>query len=101
MAESPLVGRDEVLCELRGTLLTAAQGTGGCVVVEGPAGIGKSRVLAATTAEAAELGMAVAAGRATVLDRVAPLTTLLTALQSSRPPLLENLRLTGMDRNRH
>ena len=101
ITQFPLVGRDGILAELRGTLAAAAQGTGGCVVVEGPAGIGKSRVLAATSAEAAELGMAVAAGRATVLDRVAPLTTLLTSLQSSRPPLLESARLTGLDRNRY
>lgn len=91
----PLVGRDGVLSQLRSALLATVRGTGGCLIVTGPAGIGKSRLLEATTAEAAWLDMAVAAGRATELDRVAPLTTLVTALQRSRPAGLD---LTALDR---
>jgi ATP/maltotriose-dependent transcriptional regulator MalT len=53
--------------------------------MNGPAGIGKSRLLEATAAEAADLGVAVAHGRATELDRLAPLATLTSALQRSRP----------------
>lgn len=86
---SPLVGRDAVLREIRSALEAVARGTGGRVMLEGPAGIGKSRLMAATLAEADGLGLAVAAGRATEFDRVAPLTTLLAVLRSSRPPVVD------------
>ncbi|WP_018685539.1 ATP-binding protein [Actinokineospora enzanensis] len=92
---TPLVGRGAERAELSRVLAAAADGTGACVVLEGPAGIGKSRLLAAACAEAAALGMAVAAGRATELDNVAPLTALLTALKSSDPPVLADIAQLG------
>jgi DNA-binding CsgD family transcriptional regulator len=88
MAMSRLIGREPVLAELRTVLAETARGTGSCVVVEGLAGIGKSRVLAEAAAHATGLGLTVATGRATELDRVAPLTALLAALRSSVPPLV-------------
>ncbi|MFG3494199.1 AAA family ATPase [Streptomyces sp. NPDC047928] len=88
-ARASLVGRDSTLSELRATLTTTVEGTGGCLVIEGPAGIGKSRLLDVITAEAEELGMLVAVGRAAELDRVAPLTPLLTALRRGELPGLD------------
>jgi hypothetical protein len=54
--------------------------SGGCVIVDGVAGIGKSHLPAAAMALGRSRGLAIGAGRATELDRVAPLSTLLTAL---------------------
>lgn len=87
-----------MLAQLRAHLSATVQGAGGCVIMSGPAGIGKSRLLEATAAEAADLGVAVAHGRATELDRVAPLATLTTVLRSSRP---DGLRLDAIDWQGH
>src|SRR6266542_2758703 len=98
-----MLGRGAALAELRFTLDAAVRGTGGCVVVEGAAGIGKSRLLAAVADEAREREMTVAVGRATELDRVVPLASLLRALQSSQPPVLDNVglaRLVGRESSR-
>jgi DNA-binding CsgD family transcriptional regulator len=83
-----LVGRDGVLAEIGGALSAAAQGTGGLLVLEGPAGIGKSAVLAAAARQARAQGVAVAAGRPTGPDRPALLAPLLDALRSADPPVL-------------
>ncbi|GLW11155.1 hypothetical protein Misp01_62830 [Microtetraspora sp. NBRC 13810] len=83
----PLVGRNDVRESLLRALRSTADG-GGCLVLEGPAGIGKSRLLDTTAREATALGLTVATARATELDRVAPLTPLTTALRGILPPLL-------------
>jgi hypothetical protein len=85
---SPIIGRRAEMSELRAALNRTSAGSGGCLVVEGPAGIGKSRLLNAAAAEAAELGMAVVVGRATELDQVAPLTTLRRFIQLNGLPCL-------------
>ncbi|MQA79849.1 MAG: AAA family ATPase [Streptosporangiales bacterium] len=84
----PLVGRDGALRELGTALIGTAEGGGGCVVLEGPAGIGKSRMLEAVATRACRLGVEVAAGQAAELDRVAPLTTLITVLREYAPALV-------------
>ncbi|MFF0728497.1 AAA family ATPase [Streptomyces sp. NPDC004134] len=61
---APLVGREGTLSVLGGHLDAAARGAGGCVVVEGPLGIGRSRLLQATAREGAERGLTVVSGRA-------------------------------------
>jgi DNA-binding CsgD family transcriptional regulator/predicted ATPase len=58
------------------------------LLLDGPAGIGKSTVLAAAARQARGLGVAVAAGRPTGPDRAAPLAPLLDALRSADPPVL-------------
>ncbi|GAA4508350.1 helix-turn-helix transcriptional regulator [Nonomuraea ferruginea] len=70
------VGRREALAAISGVLAAGA----GCVLVEGPAGIGKTRLLAEAARLGRARGLTVAAGRATELDRVAPLSTLRSAL---------------------
>lgn len=92
----PLVGRTDAGDRLRSVLAAVADGTGDCVIVEGPAGIGKSRMLAEAVAQGAGLGLTVAAGRATELDRIAPLSTLLTALSGCDPPVLTKTDLAGL-----
>lgn len=101
MTESPLVGRQSDLAVLRAALQATAEGAGGCVVVEGPSGMGKSRMLATVAAEALESEMIVASGRATELDRVAPLTTLMTSLQRSGTPGLQLGPLDVHEGNRY
>src|SRR5262249_50546343 len=64
------------------------RGTGGMLLLEGPAGIGKSAVLAAAARQARGLGVTVAAGRPTGPDRAAPLAPLLEALRSADPSVL-------------
>ncbi|MEV0612299.1 AAA family ATPase [Nonomuraea sp. NPDC050404] len=68
------MGRKDVLAAIAATL------PAGCVVVEGPAGIGKSRVLEEAGRLGRSGGMRVVGGRATELDRVAPLSTLSRAV---------------------
>lgn len=82
-----LVGREVALRDLRAALASTADGAGGCVVIEGPAGLGKSRILESLAAEAAALGVTVAAGRAAELDRVTPLSTMLGLLRGHAPEL--------------
>ena len=47
MSSSPIRGRDEHLDVLAGFLQRVGAGTGGVVIIEGDAGLGKTRLLAA------------------------------------------------------
>jgi DNA-binding CsgD family transcriptional regulator len=69
---APIYERETELAALSRALAEARDGTGGLVVIEGPAGIGKSRLLAETRAAASAQGMAVLAARGTDLERDAP-----------------------------
>jgi DNA-binding CsgD family transcriptional regulator len=94
---TPLRGREAELASLDRLAAAAREGAGGVVVVEGAAGIGKSRLLAEAGQHAATAGLLVAAGDANELDRVTSWGTLLRALSSSEPPImtladLESLR---------
>ena len=68
-AGSGVLERDHELTALAGVLADAASGHGGLVWVEGPAGIGKTRLLEAAREQAAVLGMTVLAARAARLER--------------------------------
>ncbi|MFL6125447.1 AAA family ATPase [Actinophytocola sp.] len=92
----PLVGREDASRLLRNVLVELTTGNGDCVVVEGPAGIGKSRMLAEAAAQASGLGLTVAEGRATELDRIAPFSTLLTALSVCAPSVLDKDDLASL-----
>lgn len=67
-----LFEREAEMAELSQVLAAAREGAGGLVVVEGPAGIGKSRLLAEVRARAGALGMAVLTARGIDLERDAP-----------------------------
>ena len=62
LATSSLVGRDAELARLRASLDGAREGRGGVVLVSGPAGVGKSRLLREFRVEALLQGAAWAAG---------------------------------------
>ena len=68
-ATGQLLERSEELARIESALAEARSGRGTFVVVEGPAGIGKTALLAAARAAAAEGGMRVLRSRGTELER--------------------------------
>jgi DNA-binding NarL/FixJ family response regulator len=67
-----LLEREEELSSLERAVQTAAAGTGGVVLVEGQAGIGKSRLLGETRELAVREGMEVLTARGSDLEREYP-----------------------------
>src|SRR5262245_15751035 len=65
----PLLERSRGLARIRSALSEACAGRGTFVVIEGPAGIGKTALLDAARAVAAESGMRVLRSRGTELER--------------------------------
>ena len=68
-ATEPLLERNEELARVGSALAEARSGRGRFVVVEGPAGIGKTALLAAARTAAAESGMRVLRSRGAELER--------------------------------
>jgi DNA-binding CsgD family transcriptional regulator len=68
-AAEPLLERSDELARIESALADARTGRGRFVVVEGPAGIGKTALLAAARTAAAEDGMRVLRSRGTELER--------------------------------
>ena len=68
-AAEPLLERSDELARIESALADARTGRGRFVVVEGPAGIGKTALLAAVRAVAAEDGMRVLRSRGSELER--------------------------------
>ncbi|GAA2588799.1 hypothetical protein GCM10010435_79090 [Winogradskya consettensis] len=75
-------GRSDEMDTIRRALAGTAAGEGGCLVMLGPAGVGKSHLVRAAVQTATELGLAVAAREAFKLDLAAPLVTLAGALRA-------------------
>ncbi|MFG1996915.1 AAA family ATPase [Actinoplanes sp. NPDC048988] len=80
-----LVGREAEVELLTRVLDDTAAGAGGCHVVTGAPGIGKSALLHVAARLAAARGIAVAAREAFRLDQAAPLVTLAGALRECTP----------------
>jgi DNA-binding CsgD family transcriptional regulator len=64
-----LLERESELEALTAAVARAAEGTGGVVLIEGPAGVGKSRLLASARSSAREAGMQALEARGAVLER--------------------------------
>jgi len=77
-------------------IASAKAGAGGTVIVEGAAGIGKTRMLSEGCARARAAGLLVAAGSADELDQVTPWGVLLQAFGTAEPPLLAGSALTTL-----
>ncbi|MGH3761835.1 ATP-binding protein [Actinophytocola sp.] len=92
----PLVGRERVVAQVRSAVADVAAGTGGCVLIEGPTGIGKTRLLEFGLAQARENAVAVASARATEYDRIAPLHVLLSALRGGARPVLDDVTFNAI-----
>src|SRR5207247_7332213 len=69
VATGQLLERSEELARIESVLAAARSGQGTFVVVEGPAGIGKTALLAAARTAATEGGMHVLRARGTQLER--------------------------------
>lgn len=81
-----IVGRARELAMIRQALDDTRDGTGGCHVILGPPGIGKSTLLRAAGDYAFERDIAVAAREAFRHDLAAPLVTIAGALRACSPP---------------
>ncbi|GAB3476608.1 ATP-binding protein [Amycolatopsis cihanbeyliensis] len=81
----PLVGREESLSELSRALDDTQHGRGGCVVVEGVAGIGKSRLLDALVAQAHARDFVVVRAQACELDSLVPARALRGLFEAGGP----------------
>nr|AFI64500.1 Wt3.1c [Streptomyces sp. WT3] len=82
---NPLIGRERVLSTLGRHVDAVSQGSGGCVIVEGPFGMGKTRLLKAAALEGVERGLTVVAGQTNGTDRPVPLHVLITLLRHVMP----------------
>jgi DNA-binding CsgD family transcriptional regulator/tetratricopeptide (TPR) repeat protein len=82
-------GRDREVAVIFRALTETAAGAGGCLVLDGPPGIGKSHLLRSATAFAGSCGIAVAGREAFQLDLAAPLVTLAGTLRSCGPAAAE------------
>ena len=92
----PLRGRDSECAELSLLVAAAADGAGGIAIVEGAAGIGKSRLLAEAARIAAGRGVQVAAGVCDELDQVTPWAPLFRALFATSPVLMSEVDLAPL-----
>jgi DNA-binding CsgD family transcriptional regulator/tetratricopeptide (TPR) repeat protein len=93
-AGGSLLERSAELARIESALSGARDGTGRFVVVEGPAGIGKTELLAAARSTAADGGMRVLRSRGTELERDFAFGV---ARQLFEPPLAEASELERVD----
>jgi DNA-binding CsgD family transcriptional regulator len=89
-------GRDPELALVRGELDRLSNGAEAVVVVEGAAGMGKSRLLAEVAAIARSLGIRVGRSAADPSETMVELATLLAALFDGTEPLLDPGELTTL-----
>jgi DNA-binding CsgD family transcriptional regulator len=93
---APVRGRDSECAELGRLVAAATDGVGGIAIIEGAAGIGKSRLLAEAARMAGRLSIQVAAGVCDELDQVTPWAPLLQALSSTSPVLVSEADLAPL-----
>src|SRR6195256_3312035 len=89
-------GRDAELALIRAQLERLSDGAHAVVVVEGAAGMGKSRLLEEVAAIARSLGIRVGSSAADPSETVVELATLLAALFDGTEPLLDPGALTTL-----
>jgi DNA-binding CsgD family transcriptional regulator/tetratricopeptide (TPR) repeat protein len=88
MRARPLRGRSEPMAQALAVVRGARMhGTGGLLLVSGPAGIGKTALLAEICRQAGRSGLRVAAGKCDQIDQEWPGTPVLALLRAGREPL--------------
>ncbi|MCX5611340.1 LuxR C-terminal-related transcriptional regulator [Streptomyces sp. NBC_00047] len=93
---TPLRGRDAELAFIVARLDALGRGEGGIIRVEGPVGIGRSRILAEAAAAARRRGTRVFEGAADPDEQFVPLGPLLDGLLSGEEPLSGAVRLRDL-----
>jgi DNA-binding CsgD family transcriptional regulator len=93
---SPLRGRDAELARVAGRLEEVASGVGAVIVVEGRAGLGKTRLLEECAALATDMSFRVGYGMAEPVRSVVELDALLNALFGGDEPLLARASLHSL-----
>ncbi|MER5806939.1 AAA family ATPase [Streptomyces sp. NPDC002033] len=93
---TPLRGRDAELAFIEARLGALDRGEGGIIRVEGPVGIGRSRILAEAAAAARRRGTRVFEGAADPGEQFVPLGPLLDGLLSAEVPLSGAVRLRDL-----
>ncbi|MEV0536506.1 AAA family ATPase [Kitasatospora sp. NPDC050463] len=93
---TPVRGRARELAFIEARLDALARGAGGIVLVEGPAGIGRSRMLAEASASAKRRGMRTFQGGADPDEQFVPLGPLLDGLFAGEEPLAGADRLRDL-----
>ncbi|MFB7209082.1 AAA family ATPase [Streptomyces sp. NPDC056255] len=93
---TPLRGRDAEMAFVEERLDALGRGEGGIVRVEGPAGIGRSRILAEAAASARRRGTRVFEGAADPDEQFVPLGPLLEGVLSGEEPLSGAQRLRDL-----
>ncbi|MEJ2210276.1 MAG: tetratricopeptide repeat protein [Anaerolineae bacterium] len=86
-SELPLVGREEERAALLGHVEALFQGLGGALLLEGEAGVGKTRLLRAIADDAGWRGAEVLWGKAGELDAPVPYSPLVGAVSGGISPL--------------
>src|SRR5712691_11243679 len=92
----PLRGRDAEMAAINAALGQARDGRGGVLLVEGGAGLGKSRLLEEAVRLAGRAGVRAAVGRADADDNAVPLAPLMAACFDGNAPLLDRSDLSGL-----
>ena len=92
----PLRGRDVERVVLEAAVADVAAGMAGAVMVDGPAGLGKTRLLHEVSMIASQQGVAVVSGGGDPADRDASFVTLLRALSGGSDPVLSRDDMKGL-----
>jgi len=97
LATPPIRGRTGELTEIRALVTAVAQGRGGVLVIEGPPGIGKSRLLSEALVLADKHGVRTLLGEAFEYQQSVPFFSLFMATLRADPPVgdAEALRRLG------
>jgi DNA-binding CsgD family transcriptional regulator/tetratricopeptide (TPR) repeat protein len=85
---TPLRGRDRELAVFDDVFAAARRGRSGIAVIEGPPGIGKSRLVDEACERADASGLSVASAAALELGDLAPLGCFVDLLSTTTPPIL-------------
>ncbi|MER6398408.1 AAA family ATPase [Kitasatospora sp. NPDC001603] len=93
---TPVRGREKELAFVEARLDALARGAGGIVLVEGPAGIGRSRLLVEASAAAERRGTRAFRGGADPDEQFVPLSPLLDGLFAGEEPLAGADRLRDL-----
>ncbi|WP_225801851.1 LuxR family transcriptional regulator [Streptomyces sp. NK15101] len=80
-----MAGREDILAALDAQLDATAQGSGSCVVLEGPFGMGKTQLLQAAALAAAQRGLTAVVGRTGGVDQPTPMHLLINFLWRALP----------------